>query len=462
MSPRNKLRIAKLSLVLATVPIIVHAYEYGPPPGVTGAPGDQTCSQSGCHTGTPNTGGGSVKIILPTGNTGTYVPGQTMQLMVQITDSTKKAFGFEMTARLASNPKTAQAGDFNPVDANTQVICADGSTKSGSSCNPPFGLGPIEDIEHTDAGFMASINSSHTFTYTVNWTPPASATAGNVTLYVAANCGIGLPAVQTPTNIYLSMLTLTPAAASSAPAISSGGVVPIYSTNTTIQPGSWVSIYGTNLANTTALWNGNFLTTLGGTSVKIDNKAAYMYTVSPTQINVQAPDDTATGTVPVVVTSPNGSASSTVTLGKFGPSFSVLGGKYVAGIIFRTDGSGAYGGGVYDIIGPNGSSLGFATKAAKAGDTIEIFGVGFGPTNPPAPAGQPYAGPPSGAAIPASSNLQILIGGSPVTPAFAGITQAGLFQFNLALPTGLGTGDVPLSAIVGGIQTPAGVFIALQ
>ena len=56
----------------------------------------------------------------------------------------------------------------------------------------------------------------------------------------------------------------------------------------------------------------------------IDNKPGYLWLVSPGQINVQAPDDTATGIVPVVVTTPNGIATSTVTLGQFGLSFSLL------------------------------------------------------------------------------------------------------------------------------------------
>ena len=65
------------------------------------------------------------------------------------------------------------------------------------------------------------------------------------------------------------------------PAISTGGVVPIYSAATVIQAGSWVSIYGTGLANTAAVWTGNFPTTPGGTSVKIDNKLAYLLVRQP-------------------------------------------------------------------------------------------------------------------------------------------------------------------------------------
>ena len=57
----------------------------------------------GCHASSAlNSGPGSVKILLPSGNSGTYTPGQSMQLLVQISDSTKSAYGFEMTARMGA------------------------------------------------------------------------------------------------------------------------------------------------------------------------------------------------------------------------------------------------------------------------------------------------------------------------------------------------------------------------
>ena len=96
-------------------------------------------------------------------------------------------------------------------------------------------------------------------------------------------------------------------AAQPAPTISTGGVVTLYGTVNIIQPGAWVSIYGTNLAAGTAVWGGDFPTTLGGTSVTINGKPAYLSFVSPGQINLQAPDDTATGAVSVVVTTSAGS-----------------------------------------------------------------------------------------------------------------------------------------------------------
>ena len=172
-----------------------------------------------------------------------------------------------------------------------------------------------------------------------------------------------------------------------SPSITPGGIVPIDGTSATIQAGEWVSMYGANLAGSTASWNGDFPVALDGTSVTVNGKSAYLSFVSPGQINFQAPNDTATGVVLVGVTTGSGSTVSTVTLAPFAPSFLLLDTKHVAGIIVRANGSGAYGGGAHDIIGPSGTSLGYPTVAAKAGDTIELFGTGFGPTNPAIPAG---------------------------------------------------------------------------
>jgi uncharacterized protein (TIGR03437 family) len=242
-----------------------------------------------------------------------------------------------------------------------------------------------------------------------------------------------------------------------APTIVSGGIVPVDSSSTTIQPGEWVSIYGTNLAAASATWNGNFPTSLGGTSVTINGKLAYLWYVSPAQINLQAPDDTATGTVSVVVTTASGSATSTVTLAQVAPSFLLYDAKHVAGIIPRTDGSGAYGGGTYDVLGPTGNSLGYPTVAAKAGDWVELYGVGFGPTSPTVLAGQLFSG-----AASTTNTVNVLINKVSVIPSFAGLSGAGVYQINLMVPAGLGTGDVPLAASVNGVQTQSSLVMSVQ
>jgi uncharacterized protein (TIGR03437 family) len=245
------------------------------------------------------------------------------------------------------------------------------------------------------------------------------------------------------------------------PSITPGGIVPLFGTVNTIQQGEWVSIYGSNLASGTTVWNGNFPTSLGGTSVMINGQVAYLSFVSPGQINLQVPDDTATGGIPVLVTTAGGYAISTVTLSQFAPSFLLLDTKHVAGIIPRSNGSGAYGGGTYDILGPTGSSLGYPTVAAKAGDVVELFSVGFGPTTPAVPAGQSFSG-----AAPTTNPVQVAISGRTVTPSFAGLSSAGVYQLNVTIPVGLGTGDLSLVASIiltfGDFHTQSGVVISLQ
>ena len=240
------------------------------------------------------------------------------------------------------------------------------------------------------------------------------------------------------------------------PSINTSGVVPVFGTSPVVQSGEWVSIYGSNLASKAATWNGDFPVSLGGTSVTIGGKPAYLWYVNPTQINLQVSDDLPLGSTSAVVTTASGSSSSTVTIAQASPSFSLLDSKHIAGIILRSDGSGLYGGGSYDILGPTGSSLGYATVAATAGDTVELFGVGFGPTNPAVPAGQPFSG---AAAVVNAPTLRI--NGVVVTPAFTGLSSAGLYQINLTIPSGLPTGDVPIQAIVNGATTQQSVVISL-
>ncbi len=319
---------------------------------------------------------------------------------------------------------------ISPEQAEFNVLSVyfDG-TAVASSFNGTPGIAPLNYLQ---------IYSPDIQYATANVNAPAQVVAGSVTASISAQALLNLASAK--------LFTI----GEPSPSIMPGGVVPVASPVGTIQAGEWVSIYGSNLATGTASWTGNFPTSLAGTSVMIDGKAAYLSYVSPTQINVQAPGDAATGPVPVVVTTEFGSATSNVTLAQFAPSFFLLDAKHVAGIILRANGS-------YDIIGPTGSSLGYPTVAAKAGDSVALFGTGLGPTNPAVPAGQVYSG-----AAATTNPVTVRINNVSVPTAFAGLSAAGVYQVNLTIPSGLGTGDILLQASVGGVQTPAGVVISLQ
>ncbi len=234
-----------------------------------------------------------------------------------------------------------------------------------------------------------------------------------------------------------------------APVVSQGGVVPVYSASTTVQAGSWISIYGTNLATKTEVWSGNFPTSLGGVSVTVNGKPGYLWFVSPAQINFQAPDDTATGSVNVVVTTPAGAFTATVTLGAASPSLSLLDSKHVAALAPNADGT-------YDIVGPTGA-FPYATRPVAPGDALILYGVGFGPTDPPVKAGQAVT-----TAVVTVNPVTVVIGGVNATVAYSGIVGAGLYQINVIVPAGTPSGDQPIRASVSGLQTGAGAVVTVR
>jgi len=240
------------------------------------------------------------------------------------------------------------------------------------------------------------------------------------------------------------------------PTIAPGGVVPVYSSVPVIQPGSWISIYGVDLAPATAIWNGDFPISLGNVQVTIDNLPAYLWFVSPGQINLQVPDDSTLGSVNVAVKTPYGTATSTVSLAPQSPSFSLLGdGKHLAAEIATPNGTGAYGGGTYDLDGPSGA-FSFNTRPVIPGETLVLFGVGFGPTLPTVAAGRIFSG------VAATTNpVSVFIGGVSASVAFSGITEAGLYQINVTVPLVPG-GDQPIVAIVNSVQTPAGALVTVR
>src|SRR6476646_4835396 len=153
MERTTRLILAKAAVVMAAIPFLICAYEYGPDAGAAGVPGENgSCSQVGCHTGTGvNAGGGGVNVQFP--QMLTYTPGVTQHLVVAIDDAKQRRWGFELTARLAGDTKT-MAGAFASTDNRTQLMCASADfvhqANAKSSC--PANM-PVLYIEHTQAGY---------------------------------------------------------------------------------------------------------------------------------------------------------------------------------------------------------------------------------------------------------------------------------------------------------------------
>jgi hypothetical protein len=151
----------------------------GPGGRYTGAPGDSVCTQ--CHTTSPlNSGKGSVRIVYPGGTT--YTPGATYRMKVEVRDPDQQRWGFQFTARLASNPSALNAGDLKSVDDFTRIICQDNTAKPCGEANQ------IQLIMHVVAGTRMGQRDGADFEF--DWTAPAAG-AGQVSFYVAGNAANG-------------------------------------------------------------------------------------------------------------------------------------------------------------------------------------------------------------------------------------------------------------------------------
>lgn len=199
----------RLTILIALGTIATWAHSFGPDPRYTGAPGDDPKACTACHFGTPlNGGAGSVKIVLP--GAATYTPGVTQHILVQVADPAQKRWGFQLTARLATDLANGQAGDFTPSDGNTQVICDNGQKAPCPSPNM------VKFIEHTSAGTRPGTANGATFE--LDWTPPAAG-SGDVMLYAAGNAANGDNNL-TGDHIYTTSVKLS--AASSPPPAPTG------------------------------------------------------------------------------------------------------------------------------------------------------------------------------------------------------------------------------------------------
>jgi uncharacterized protein (TIGR03118 family) len=231
-----------------------------------------------------------------------------------------------------------------------------------------------------------------------------------------------------------------------APALTTSSVLNGASFQAGIAPNMFVTITGQNLSSTTRSWaasdfvNGALPTSLDNVSVMIDGKPAYVAYISPSQLNVITPFDTTQGPVQVQ-TSNKGVTSGMVSaqMSALDPAFFLFKtGPYIAAI--HGDGT---------DVGPT-SLFPNASTPAQAGETISLYGTGFGPTPPNYASGQTLTGALSLSALPT-----VTIGGAPAAVTFAGLVSPGLYQINVTVPASTPSGDAQVIAQIGGASTPA-------
>lgn len=221
-----------------------------------------------------------------------------------------------------------------------------------------------------------------------------------------------------------------------------------------ISSGSWVVIAGTGLATTSRSWqnsdivNGRLPTQLDGTSVTINGKPAYVAFIDPRQVNVLAPEDSATGPVTVRVVSPRGTSNSfvaekrRVSPGLF--TLSAENGRYA--VAFHADGR---------LVGKPGLIAGLDSAPAVPGETIVLYGTGFGPTQPALTPGVAVSSP-AGLASPA----RVYFGDTRAEEvSYAGAIFNGVYQVNVKVPGLSSSGDVAIAVEVDGERSQSGLFV---
>jgi len=294
----------------------------------------------------------------------------------------------------------------------------------------------------------------------------ATSTGLNFPLGVGVDPSSGVVYVADSQNQVVRALTISNA--SSLPAVSKGGVVSAaqFGALASPAPGSWIEIYGSNLAASTLTWTlGDFTgndapTTLGGTAngttVTIGGQLAYVDYISAGQVNVQVPSAVPTGTQPVVVTSGSNVSPippQTVTIsatapGLYAPQQLLTGGNQYVGALFPDFAT---------WVLPPGAVTGFTSQRAKPGDTIILYGIGFGGN---LPAGQIEQG--TGDTLPAGS-FQISFNGTAATVKYAGLAPeyVGLYQFNVVVPNIAANDLTPVTFTLGGVPGTQTLYTAI-
>ncbi len=241
-------------------------------------------------------------------------------------------------------------------------------------------------------------------------------------------------------------------------------VLQVFDNTPRISAGTWLQVFGSNLAATTRSWEARDFqgarapNVLDGVSVRINGTLAPISYISPGQINVQAPDSVvprALVTLEVV----NGAATSNrVTLDGLTaspallttPLFLIGGKQYLTAL--HSD--------LKAYVGRPNLIGGEYFRPARPGDTLVLYAVGCGATNPPTPAGQTVS-----VGNPLAQELQVTFGGTPaISRGYLEPGSVGLCRFDVSVPDvrGDALGDISIDLSAGGIATGQRLFTNIR
>ena len=426
---------SSLKVVIATgvamLPLLVYANSgtvLTPPLKRTGAAVDGGLNCTACHAGAAANSDLRGKLTVTAAG---YKPGVKQTIRVKLEHPEAQRWGFQLTAR-ALNDETRSAGVFTQ-DENVNVRCDDGAVRGVP--------GPCDArLEFASLTMLSTrVGTPNGVEWEIQWTPP-SGDEGDIVFYAAGNAANGNGA-NTGDLIFTTSLRIRNDGGCS---ISQRPTFRNVVSGASFQPGaalnSYITIFGSGFGSSGKRQAGagdirddKFPTELACVAVEIGGRRAPIVYVQSDQINAQAPTITDQGPVQVRVIANPGqpnelrSDAGTVQMSELQPA--------------RIPGS----------------------TPARPGETITLFGTGFGVTEPVYQAGEIPA-----AAARLRDPVSFTIGG--VTLAAGDVTYAGLspqsvsalYQFNVRVPDSASDGDVPVSITTGGMRTQTGVVIPVK
>jgi uncharacterized protein (TIGR03437 family) len=321
---------------------------------------------------------------------------------------------------------------------------------------PGNGPSPLDAITAPGSDLYTNSLSAGSLTYVFNESNGTSVSYnhGGGLLYVPSltSC-TGTPVSSCDTGT----VGQTPGAIQSGPVTGTVNLAPIiqavisasgYGGFSSIAPATWIEIYGQNLAATTTQWGGsdfqgnNAPTSVGGTMVTVGGQPAFVYYVSPIQVDVQVASNVAVGSQPVIVSTAAGASA------PFNTNVNATEPRLLAPAAFKINNTqyalAQFSDGFYDL--PPGTA-GLAAKRAVPGDILILYGIGFGPVSDGTPAGIIDQGQNN-----LTNSFNVLIGGMAAEVKYAGLTPpyVGLYQFNVVVPNIPASDTTPLTFTLNG------------
>jgi uncharacterized protein (TIGR03437 family) len=375
-----------------------------------------------------------------------------------------------------------QPTDAGPADRGVNLFCGTGSSYQDIDVSAAATLIDGGQVTYEMSAWLGgTAGTSPTLTYTFfNWAGTQVGTTAqlgplnrpSVGVFEASHSGM-LPAGTRRVHIALSFqgsfsaaddIAFTLAAPTGPPVITPGNIISAgaFGAFSTIAAGTWIEIYGTNLTSSTPLqWSGaQFIngvgpTQVGDVTVSIGGTAAYIDYISPSQVNALVPSNAPTGSVEITLTNAQGTTDgfpiyiNPTEPGLLAPASFIVNNKQYLAALF-SDGQ--------TFVLPTNAISGVASRPANVGETITIYGIGFGPVT---------GGFTAGTIVTAQNSLttpiQITFGSTQATLAYYGLAPGftGLYQFNVVVPNVAANSALPISFSLGGVKGTQTLYIAV-